>query len=331
MSTHHFGFGSPQYLLALLVVPLFFVFLALVRRRRVRYTVEFSNVAVVAAVVAKRRRRPPELLAWILLALALAAAAAALARPHIELSAANRTAMVVLLVDVSGSMQAQDVKPNRLTAVVTAMHEFLNVIPAADKVGLVTFSDKVEVIAAPTTDHAAVSTDLDVLAPQGGTALGNGVDTAVNLIVSSLAASGIHRQPGQFLPGAIVLESDGAQTRGRVSPFQAAQLAKATGVRIYGVALGKRHAFITQGSGYFELKIPVPPDPGTVGILVRTSGGVAYAARNATRLENVYRQIGLTIGTRPQRTDITSWFELAAAILLVLAVIAARLRGAPLP
>ena len=252
-------------------------------------------------------------------------------RPHIELSAANRTAMVVLLVDVSGSMQAQDVKPNRLTAVVTAMHEFLNVIPAADKVGLVTFSDKVEVIAAPTTDHAAVSTDLDVLAPQGGTALGNGVDTAVNLIVSSLAASGIHRQPGQFLPGAIVLESDGAQTRGRVSPFQAAQLARATGVRIYGVALGKRHAFITQGSGYFELKIPVPPDPGTVGILVRTSGGVAYAARNATKLENVYRQIGLTIGTRPQRTDITSWFELAAAILLVLAVIAARLRGAPLP
>ncbi len=331
MSTHHFGFGSPQYLLVLLVVPLFFAFLAIVRRRRVRYTVEFSNVAVVAAVVAKRRRRPPELLAWILLALALAAAAAALARPHVELSAANRTAMVVLLVDVSGSMQAQDVKPNRLTAVVTAMHEFLNVIPAADKVGLVTFSDKVEVIAAPTTDHPAVSTDLDVLAPQGGTALGNGVAAAVNLIVSSLAADGIHRRPGEFLPGAIVLESDGAQTRGRISPFQAAQLARATGVRIYGVALGNRHAFITQGSGYFELKIPVPPDPGTVGILVRTSGGVAYAARNATKLENVYRQIGLTIGTRPQRTDITSWFELAAAILLVLAVIAARLRGAPLP
>jgi Ca-activated chloride channel family protein len=328
---HHFGFGSPQYLLALLVVPLFLVFLAIVRRRRVRYTVTFSNVAVVARVVARRRRRPPELVAWVLLALALAVAALALARPHVQTSAANRTATIVLLVDVSQSMQAQDVKPNRLTAVVTAMHEFLNVVPPEDKVGLVTFSDKVDVLSPPTTDHAAVSNDLDVLAPQGGTALGNGVDAAVKLIVSSLAADGIHHEPGQYLPAAIVLESDGAQTRGVVSPFRAAQLAKATGVRIYGVALGRRNAFLAQGSGYFELKIPVPPDPGTVGILVRTSGGVAYAARNATRLENVYRQLGLTIGTRPQRTDITSWFLFGAAILLVLAVLASRLRGSPLP
>jgi Ca-activated chloride channel family protein len=234
-------------------------------------------------------------------------------------------------VDVSQSMQAQDVKPNRLTAVVTAMHEFLNVVPPADKIGLVTFSDKVDVLSPPTTDHAAVSNDLDVLAPQGGTALGNGVDAAVKLIVSSLATDGIHHKPGQYLPAAIVLESDGAQTRGQISPFQAAQLAKATGVRIYGVALGNRHAFLAQGSGYFELKIPVPPDPGTVGILVRTSGGVAYAARNANKLENVYRQLGLTIGTRPQRTDITSWFLFGAAILLVLAVLASRLRGSPLP
>ena len=228
-------------------------------------------------------------------------------------------------------MRALDIKPSRLTAVVTAMHEFVGELPARDKVGLVTFSDKVDVLSPPTTDHAAVSQRLDVLSPQGGTALGDAVESATKLVVSTLAADGVHRVPGQYLPGAIVLESDGAQNRGNASPFQAAQLAKETGVRIYGVALGNPHGFLVQGSGYFALKIPVPPDPDAVGLLVNRSGGKAYAARNAVQLEAVYRHLGLTIGTKPQLADITSWFEVVGALLLGLSVAVARIRDGLMP
>ncbi len=168
---------------------------------------------------------------------------------------------------------------------------------------------------APTTDRAAISAALDVLSPQAGTALGDGVAAAVKILVSNLAASGVYQNAGEFLPGAIVLESDGAQNRGTVTPFAAASVAKAAGVRIYGVALGTPLGTITQGAGLLKQTIPVPPDPGAVALLAHDSGGQAFAATDATSLNAIYRSLGLSIAHRKRDKDITSWFELAAAVL----------------
>lgn len=326
----HFSFGAPVRLLGLVVVPLVFVFFAVVRRRA-RYTATFPNMEVLAAVVAKRGRRRRRRASAILLALSLLAAAMALGRPRVQLLSSNRTATVIMLVDVSDSMQATDVVPTRLDAAVAAMHDFLNVLPAADKVSLVTFSDSTQVVDPPTTDRTAINSSLDVLSPEGGTALGDAVETAVTLAVSTVAAQGIHHQPGKYLPAAIVLESDGAQNRGKASPFQAGALAHAAGVRIYGIALGRRDAHIILGSGFDTLKIPVPPDPGAVGILARDSGGRAYDAPDSGTLDDIYRHLGKTIGSQPEESEVTWWFELAAAVLLIAAVGAARLQGGALP
>jgi Ca-activated chloride channel family protein len=228
-------------------------------------------------------------------------------------------------------MQAHDIKPDRLTAATDAMHSFVSQLPAADKVGLITFSDKVQVLQTPTADHAAVDSLLNVLRPQGGTALGTGVEAAVKVVVSSLAADGVLQTPGKDLPAAIVLESDGAQNRGLISPAAAGRMAGAAGIPIYGVALGKRVGFITQGSGYFAYRIPVPPDPGAVGLLARESGGKAFAAINGPGLQHIYRELGSSIGKRPETTEISSWFEIAAAVLLVSGIGVARARGAALP
>lgn len=331
MSLRHFSFGSPHALLALLVVPLLFVSVAVVRRRRARFTVAFTNLEMLADITATRHPRwwlrPP----LVLIALALAMSATAFARPQLQLTASDRSATIVLLADVSQSMEAVDVRPSRLAAAVTAMNEFVSELPTNDRVGLMTFSDKVEVVVSPTTNHATVGSGLDVLSPQGGTALGAGIEAAVNIIVSTLDAAGVHHTPGQYLPAAIVLESDGAQNRGAVSPFAAAELAKAAGIRIYGVALGKRFGYIDEGSGYFALRIPVPPDPGTVGVLARVSAGEAFSATNAASLDKIYRNLGASIGRRPQLTGISSWFDVLAALLLVCGVGMARARGAALP
>jgi Ca-activated chloride channel family protein len=327
----HFTFGSPWYLFALVIVPLLLLLLAIVRRRRARYAVAFTNLAVLARTGARRSPSWRRVLPVAVLMLAVTAGVLALARPKIELSTKDRTTTVVLLVDVSDSMRALDIAPSRLEAAVTAMHGFINTLPASDKVGLVSFSDKVNVLATPTADHTAVASRLDILAPQGGTALGDGVSAAVKLIVSSLDAAGIRRTPGHRLPAAIVLESDGDQNRGDVSPFKAAQLAQAAGVPIYGVALGTRTGVIHQGQGFFALKIPVPPDPDVVTLLTRQSGGKAYTATTAEQLNTVYRRLGATVGTTPQLSEITSWFEGAAAVLLVAGLALARWRGPALP
>lgn len=330
-SLHHFGFSAPAYLVALVAVPLLLGFVAVIRRRRSRYTVAFTNLEILARVVARRRGRIRRRVPLILLALALATTAAALARPRVQLVGSNRGATIILVADVSGSMQSSDIHPERIYAAVKAMRALVDELPANDKVGLVTFSDKVQVIDAPTTDHAAVESGLDVLRPEGGTALGDGVAAGIKLAVSSLALVGTRHTLGSYLPAAIVLESDGAQNRGAITPLAAAKLAKATGVRIYGVALGTLHGYVLEGSGLLSRSIPVPPDPGTVALLARESGGEAFDATSADRLNTIYTQLGSSIGRHPELTEITSWFELAAAFMLVAGVAAARIEGANLP
>ncbi len=132
---YHLSFTSPRYLLALLVVPLVLVFSWIVRRRRARYTVSFTNMGTLARAMAKRPSRWRKYVPLVLLALALAATAAALARPRIQLTVSDRSATVVLLVDVSGSMAAPDITPSRMDAAVAAMHGFLDKLPKNDRVG----------------------------------------------------------------------------------------------------------------------------------------------------------------------------------------------------
>jgi Ca-activated chloride channel homolog len=328
---HHFSFASPQYLLLLLLIPILLGFLVAVRRRRTRYTVAFTNLDLLAEVRPRYVPRWRRLVPLVLLVLALALAAAAVARPQLDLVRTDRGATIILLADISGSMQATDVQPARIFAAISAMHDFVDVLPKNDKVGLVTFSDAAEVKVVPTTNHTAVDNSLDVLSPEGGTALSDGVITAVKLAVATLDDQGVHHQPGTYLPAAIILESDGAQDRGSITPYAAAQFAKEAGVRVFGVALGTPGGYVTTGHGLFMQRYDVPPDPGTVALLARVTGGEAFDARTASKLDAVYRGLGSSVGRRRAPDEITPWFELAAVVLLVAAIALGRLRGAPLP
>jgi Ca-activated chloride channel homolog len=331
LTLDHFSFSSPGYLWGLLVVPLLFVFANVVRVRRSQYSVSFTNLRMLSGVAARRRPHWARRVPVVLLALALATAVAGLARPRITLTTADRSATFVLLADVSDSMQATDVHPARIYAAVNAMHTFVDELPSGDKVGLISFSDKAKILAAPTTNHAAVDNALDGLSPEGGTALGIGVETAVKLILSTLASDGVFHTPGQYLPAAIVLESDGAQDRGTISPLAAASMAQAAGIRIFGVALGTTHGYIVQGTGLLRQVIRAMPDPSTVDALARQTGGQSYDARTADSVNLIYRKLGGSIARHPKLTDITSWFDAAAGLLLLAGVGAARARGAALP
>jgi Ca-activated chloride channel family protein len=329
VSLHHLSFGAPWRLLALVAVPLLIAFAVAIRRRRSRHAVAFTNLEIAAAVAGARSSWTRHVPLGLLVA-GVAVGCLAFARPRVAVVEADRGSAVVLLADVSGSMAATDVRPQRIYAAVKAMHQLVDALPAGDEVGLVSFSDAVNVVTVPTRDRAAVHGGLDTLSPEGGTALGDAIEAAVRVVVTALHAEGAQREHGR-LPAAIVLESDGSQDRGAALPFQAAQFAEAAGVRIYGIALGTKRGFVDEGTGLLTRSIPVPPDPATVAMLARVTGGHAYQAKTASNLDRVYRQLGSTLGRRRRSHEITSWFDLVAAVLVVTGAGALRFRSAPLP
>jgi Ca-activated chloride channel family protein len=325
------SFASPIFLLALLVVPATLAFGLVVNRRRSRYGYAFTNLDLLAAVAKPARFPWRRWLPLALLLLSLATAATALARPRAHLPVAEQNATVVLLIDVSGSMRAKDVKPTRVGAAIAAMTTFLTELPRRFKIGLVAFSDSSEVISTPTHDRQRLTAGLSTLGAEAGTALGDGLETAISVTEQSLKQNGVRHHPGQYLPAEIVLLSDGAQDEGTHTPLQAANLAKKDGIRIDGVALGTPGGAIVLGEGRYYDAVPVPPDPAIIRAISRRSGGVSFTARNAARLSTIYRGLGSSIGHQTELRDITSWFALAAAVLLVGAVWSARAFASPVP
>ncbi len=329
------SFASPWLLWTLLLVPLALAAGLYLERRRSRYAVAFTNLDLLAAVAAPRRRWRRYVPAALFLC-ALAAASVALARPRAPVSVPSSRATVVLLVDVSGSMHADDIKPTRLDAAAHAMSAFADAVPRNVKIGLVSFSSEPNVLVAPTVDRTDLRLGIDLLVPEGGTAIGDGLAAAVRAVRQGVGDA--RRDKDGRIPGAIVLLSDGAQTRGSLSPLQGADRAKSAGIRVYTIALGTDHGTLRVGPfGGFGLgagsgrRFPVRPDPVTLAAIARDTGGRTYRAQSASRADQIYKVLGGSIAHDTVEREITSWFLGVAAALLLLSVAAARAAGPRLP
>jgi Ca-activated chloride channel family protein len=332
------SFGSPYLLLALLVVPAALAFALWLDRRRARYAVAFTNLELLATV-AEKQRRWRSFVPLALFLLALACAATALARPRATVSVPASRATVVLLVDVSGSMRAVDVKPSRLGAAQHAMSVFADRVPKGVKIGLVSFSTGPNVLVIPTTDRSILHEGIDLLSPEAGTAIGDGLAVAVDVVKASVGDA--PRSKDGKIPGAIVLLSDGAQTRGVLTPLQGAERARNAGIRVFTIALGTNHGTLGigpfgsygYGGGVFpngQRRFPVRPDPVTLAAIARETDGKTYRATSAQKVDNVYRQLGGSIAHHARKREISSWFVGAAAFLLLGALGFSRVTGDPL-
>ena len=331
-------FGSPYLLPLLLVVPAVAFGAWWFERRRARYAVAFTNLDLLATV-ADRRRRWWTLVPLALLLLALTFAAAAVARPRATVQETSDRATVVLLVDVSGSMRASDVKPTRVLASAHAMSLFASNVPKKVRIGLISFSTGPDILVPPTTDRALLQEGIELLEPEGGTAIGDGLGVAVQVVRS--AVGDVKKTKDGKIPGAIVLLSDGAQTRGDLTPLQGADRAKRAGIRVFTVALGTNHGTLGPGvlgggafgGGLFggSGRFVVRPDPVTLAAIARDTDGATFRAKSADKVEQVYKQLGKSIARHPVHREVTSWFAGAAALLLLGSLGAARAMGGRLP
>jgi len=325
------NFVFPLRLLVLLVVPLAIALAVWIMRRPARDPVAFTNFDVLAGAIGNPIRHVRRWIPAAFLLAALTAAAAALAVPRVRIEVPEQNGTVVFLVDVSGSMRSSDVSPTRLGAAVNAMRTFVAHLPKSYKVGLVAFSSQPQVLQEPTTDRKALDAALSYLQPEAATAIGDGLGTAVDLTKSSLRAAGVKRKPGHKLPATIVLESDGAQNMGDLSPTQGAELAKRAGITVDGVALGTPGGTVSYGFGDFATTIPVPPDPAVVARIAEITGGRSFTAQSAGSLNSIYSNLGSSIGRQRKWSKVTGWFAAAAAGLVFAAMGLGRLWGSPLP
>ncbi len=308
------SFEWPAALLALLVVPLVAAGYVLVQRARPRYAARFTNLDLLANVVREapqwRRHVPP-----MLFCAALGLLAVALARPHAVVAVPKETATVMLVTDVSGSMEAQDVAPTRLRAAQEAARTFAEQLPEEVNLGLVSFSQSASVRVPPTEDREAIKQGIEGLEAEGGTAMGDGLAAAVDAVGEVAATPGETEDP----PAVIVLLSDGESTVGLTEPLQAARGARDQGVPVFTVALGTDAGTVTQTppGEVFPVTIPVPPDRETLRRVAQITGGQSFEALDAERLDTVYETLGSRIGTEEEEREITVGFAAGGAVLLL--------------
>jgi Ca-activated chloride channel homolog len=336
------SFASPWLLLLLLLVPAAVAVAVAVDRRRARYAVAFTNLDVLASVAVDRRRRAWR--RWVPLALfvlALASASVAVARPRAKVSEPLDRATIVLLVDVSGSMRSSDVKPTRLGAAQAAMERFVAKVPKGVKLGLVSFSTEPNILVMPTTDRVQMQEGLELLTPESGTAIGDGIAAAVD--VAKAGIGNAPRGPDGKAPAAIILLSDGAQTRGRLQPLQGAARASAAGIPIFTIALGTNHGTLNFGGGFFGgggpnfgggpggFNLLVRPDPAIMAAIAKATGGMTFQAKTASKVDQVYKQLGKSVVHHDRTHEISSWFAAVAAGLLLAALAAGAAVNGRLP
>lgn len=315
-------FTSPAWLLLLLAVVALAVGYVLLLRRRRRDTVAFTNLELLDRVAPRRPGRLRHLPAAALIT-SLAVLTIALAGPQAEARVPRNRATVVLVIDVSLSMQATDVAPTRLVAAQVAAKDFADQLTPGVNLGLVAFAGTAAVLVSPTVDRDPVKRAVDGLRLSESTATGEAIFAAmqsVETFAQSLQGTSDEGAP----PARIVLLSDGKQTipdAGTGTPeeeprgsFTAARAAADAGIPVSTISFGTRYGTIEiEGE-----RTGVAVDDASMRTIAELSGGQFFTAASEEDLRQVYAELGEQIGYETRRVDVSRpWLAGGALLLLV--------------
>jgi Ca-activated chloride channel homolog len=305
------SFLAANRLWLLALVPIFAVGYVLMQRRRRHYAMRFASVALLDKVAPRQpgwRRHVAALLALAMVSLLVVS----FAKPAKRVRVPQERATIVIVIDTSGSMAAQDVKPTRLDAAKTAASEFADSLPERFNVALVAFDDVPRLVVPPTTDHQQVVTGVQGLQLGGATATGDALISALDAIKLAPADPA---HPNDPAPARIVLLSDGARTAGR-SLSSAIAVVAAAKVSVSTISFGTPYGTVSEGG----ISAPVPSDEESMRQIATGTGGKYYSAQSLGQLQEVYRDIGSSVGYTFQKKEITSRFVGLALLAAVCAM-----------
>jgi Ca-activated chloride channel family protein len=299
------SFSWPLLLLALVIVPFLVLAYVFVQRRRNAYAIRFTNLDLLESVVPQRpgfRRHLPAALFLI----GIAAVLLSLARPNAVVALPRNEAAVMLVIDVSGSMVANDLKPTRMAAAQRAALSFVDALPEDAQIGVVAFSSDANVVAPLTYDHDTVKRAINRLSANGGTAIGDGLNAALDQL-KNVASDDSGERP----PMRVVLLSDGQSNLG-TPPIQAAQRASREGVEVDTVGIGVRGARVLING-----RQDVGLDESTLQQVAQAAGGNYYYADDSKNLETIYQNLGSQVRWVWEHTEITPLVSALGVIFLL--------------
>ena len=331
----------PSLLWLLLILPLLvLLYLWLLRRRKVQ-ALAYPGLALVRQALGSRaqwrRHLPP-----LLFLLGLAALLLAAARPLAVLKLPSEQQTIILAMDVSGSMRATDVEPDRLTAAQNAAKAFIKELPRHVRVGVVAFAGTAQLAQLPTQSHDDLLKAIDSFQLQRGTATGNGIMVALATLfpdagidIATLGGRQAMRvlpmdqvtrpepeqktftpvAPGSYRSAAIIMLTDGQRTTG-VDPLEAAQWAADRGVRVYTVGVGTVQGEVIGFEGW-SMRVRLDEDT-LKAVALRTNAEYFHAA-TAQDLRKVYETLSSRISVETKETEVTALLALAGAALMLLA------------
>jgi Ca-activated chloride channel homolog len=342
----------PWALAALLAFPLLLGYRWWTRRRKRRSTVRLPNLALVRAALPGRTSWKRRIPLW-LFALGLVVLGVGAARPQATVPVASDSSSILLVIDESTSMCSTDVSPNRITAAENAARDFIRAQPNGTKIGLVAFSGIPALLVEPTSDKSKLLDAVGTLKTSRGTAIGLGILAAIDAIAQinpDVAPTGVELPSGGsgtlggFVPDTIVVLTDGANTQG-VDPVTAAKQAAGRHLRIYTIGFGTTQpaAFVCTpdqiGGGAFGGGGFGPPrggfggggfggggfggrnvrdlDEATLTQVANITGGKYFQAKDAKALSDVLMSLPKAIVLQHKKMEITVWFALAGAVLLL--------------
>jgi len=328
------NFIFPPGLWLVLIVPILIALYIWAQRRRQKYALRYASLSLVKEALGRgpgiRRHIPPALFLAALFFMTVA-----VARPVTVVSMPVQEGIVILAIDVSGSMQAEDLKPNRIEAAKEAAKAFVARQGEDVSVGIVSFAGDASLVQSPTTDHDLVIKAIDRLRTQRATAIGRGILTSLDAIFENdeeipPSVQALQRleetggqgpmpsaPPGGTLnaPATIILLSDG-QNNQFPAPLQIIGEAISRGIRVYTIGVGSAEGTILRLQGR---QIRTRLDEATLKQIAQLTEAEYFNASNSADLREVYEKLSTQLVLREQKTEVTSYLTAIAAVLSILA------------
>lgn len=330
----------PTMLWLLAIVPLIVAAYIFLLRRKRKATVRYAALSMVREAMGAgagiRRHLPPALFL-----LALTIMIAAIARPVAVVTLPSQRSTVILAMDVSGSMRADDVEPTRIAAAQAAAKSFIEEQPANTRIGIVAFAASALLVQAPTDNREDLNTAIDRFQTQRGTAVGSGLFVALQTIFprESFDAEGFGGEsekrgtalgdpgkpggqsderkivePGSYQSAVVILLTDGQTTTGP-DPLDAARVAAEHGVRVYTVGIGSKEGTLL---GYEGRSMRVHLDEESLKGIADATRGQYFRAENAVDLKKIYKAMNSQLITEKAKTEITAGFSAIAAVIALI-------------
>jgi Ca-activated chloride channel family protein len=291
------GFTNEFILIFLALIPGLFYFYNKILTKKKKAAIKFSNLSYIKSAIGTKKKTKRDSMLFYISIVIIALMIIGFADPHIPLEQSKEGVNVVLVIDVSGSMQAEDYPPNRLESAKSSAEILLNSLQPKDNAGIVTFETGATTAAYLSPYKDRVIEKLQDIRPRdGNTAIGDGLSLGIDMATSVPNKKKV-----------VILLSDGVNNAGVISPSEAISFAKSNEIQVYTIGLGSEGRVLL-GYDFFGRAQYAELDETTLKAIADNTGGKYFKSIDSKTLDNIYKNISQDIKREQEETSIKDWF-----------------------